>query len=80
MSQKDIKVQLHDLGDAQTWTGEKAGVILECFFHGRGREMKDWQEQLAKVWQVVEKSMGVKEIFTPDHEPTVEPEAYREFL
>ncbi len=80
VGQKDVKVQLQDLGDAQTWTGEKAGVIWESFFHSRGREMKDWQEQLAKVWQVVEKSMGVNKILTPDHEPTIEPEAYHDFL
>jgi hypothetical protein len=77
---KDLKVQLQDLGDAQTWTGPEVGVLWECFMHSRGEETKAWQETLAEIWQIVEKSMGVTKVFTPDHEPTMEPEAYRQFL
>lgn len=80
VGQTGAKVQLHDVGDAQTWTGREVGILWECFFHSRGQELENWQEELAKIWQVVEKSMGVSKVFTMDHEPTIEQGAYRDFL
>lgn len=80
VGQRDTKVQLNDLGDAQTWTGQEVGVLCECFMHSRGQDIDNWQEKLAEIWQVVEKNMKAKTIFTPDHEPTMEPDAYRNFL
>ena len=80
LGQKEWKVQLQDMGDAQAWTGREYGVLWECFLHSRMREGERQIEPLAQVWQAVEQNMKVKTIFTPDHEPTMEPELYRDFL
>ncbi len=78
--QGDMKIRLQDIGDAQAWVGKNVAVIWECFFHNQGRQSENWEDLLAKVWQAVEKSLGVPKIFTPDHEPTMEAAVYREFL
>jgi hypothetical protein len=80
IGKKDMKAQLQDLGDGQTWTVQEVGILWECFYHSRGREIENWQESLSQVWQVVENSMEMKTIFTPDYDPTIEPEACRDFL
>ncbi len=74
------KVQLHDLGDAQIWTGKRKGVLWECLFNSRGQERVHWHEQLAQVWRIVEKDMDVKQVFTPSSDPDYEPEFYQKFL
>lgn len=74
------KIQLNDMGDAQTWTGKRYGVLWECLFHSRGQERANWQERLAQVWRVVEKEMRVERIFTPGHDPEFEQSFYQEFL
>lgn len=79
VGQKEMKLQLQDIGDAQTWTGPEFGVLWECFLHSRGRDLPDWRDTLAQLWQVVEQSMGVRMIYTAPHEPTFE-EGYTDFL
>jgi hypothetical protein len=74
----DIKTQLQPFGQAQVWKGQTCGVLWECYLNEAGREA-NWQEMLYKIWQIVEKDMGVAKIFSQPHEPTFK-EGYPEFL
>jgi hypothetical protein len=74
-----LKIQLQPHGQAQTWDGERYGVIGECYFHETRRREPVWQDNLIQFWQTVERDMGVEKIFTEPHEPTFEG-GYTEFL
>jgi hypothetical protein len=75
----DTKINMHQLGQAQTWTGEHFGVLWECYFHSAGRR-DNWAEQLARVWRIVERGMGMQKVFTTSHDPEFEQTFYEEFL
>jgi len=74
----ELKVQLDPVGQAQVWFGVSDALIWECYFD-ESRRRGNWQEQLAEVWNVVEKDVGVAKLWTPAHEPTI-PEGYPDFL
>lgn len=75
----DLKVQLQSIGQAQAWFGETYGVLWECYFDETRRREPGWQEELAAIWRIVEKSMEVTKMFTQPREPAFE-EGYAEFL
>ena len=74
-----MRVQLHPLGQAQTWTGLKYGVLWEGYMFEAGRQRPGWQQELTTFWQMVEQDMGVKKILTQPHDPDFEGD-YPEFL
>ncbi len=74
----DLKVQLQPVGQAQVWLGQNFSVLWECYFHEPRRE-RNWQNELAAIWRVVEKDMGLAKIFTLPQDPAFE-EGYQGFL
>jgi hypothetical protein len=78
VGQGETKINLHPIGQAQTWTGDTFGLIWESYLH-EPRRKDDWQDLLADIWQRVEGDTQVEKVFTPSYEPTFE-EGYAEFL
>ncbi len=74
----ETKINLHPVGQAQTWTGDKFGVLWECFID-EPRRKGNWQGLLRELWQRVEEDMRVEKVFTLPQEPTFE-KGYQDFL
>jgi hypothetical protein len=79
IGQGETKINMQPLGQAQTWTGTRFGVLWEAYIHTAGRR-EGWEETLAQVWRVVEKDMEVEKIFTTSHDPEFEETFYHAFL
>lgn len=73
------QVHLTPIGQAQIWQGEHEAVLWECFLLSSQRQEAGWQDQWATFWQVVERDIGAKRIFTEPREPTFT-EGYPDFL
>jgi hypothetical protein len=73
-----FNVRLQPIAKAQVWTGDRYGLIWECYAVDSQRR-EHWQAELATFWRAVEHDMDVAKTFTQPHEPAF-PDGYTDFL
>lgn len=74
----DLRVALHQVGQAQAWFGDTTAVLWECYVTEQRRH-ESWRDELRAFWTTVETDLDRSTFFTLPHEPTF-PEGYTEFL
>jgi hypothetical protein len=78
--ERDPKVQLNLLGQAQAWLGQKVAVLWEAYLNEATKIRLDLDKNLIyQFWKAVEDDVGVSKIFTQPHELTWE-HGYTDFL
>ncbi|MEZ4719877.1 MAG: hypothetical protein R2851_27895 [Caldilineaceae bacterium] len=73
-----LDVRLHELGEAQAWTGDGVGLLWECYYGSRQRA-PGWREELVAFWRAVERDMDAARVFTQPREPAFG-DGYTDFL